>query len=210
MRDYITLRQRMIETQLRARGINDSATLSAMAKVQRELFVPEEFRDNAYADSPQPIGSGQTISQPYMVARMTELLDVSDTSRVLEIGTGCGYQTAVLAEIVREVFSIEVVYELMASARSRLRGLGYTNIQVRSGDGAQGWPDEAPFDGIIVTAAAPGAIPPPLLDQLADGGRLVIPRGVRTQKLYRVTRKKNETIEEEMFPVRFVPLIRGR
>ena len=207
MRDYDTLRRRMVETQLRARGITDSATLNAMAKVPREKFVPEEYRDSAYDDSPQPIGYGQTISQPYMVARMTELLELDDTSKALEIGTGCGYQTAVLAEIAGEVFSIEVVYELMSSARDRLRELGYTNVRIRSGDGARGWPEEGPFDGIIVTAAAPGAAPPALLDQLADGGRLVIPRGVRTQKLYRVTRNKQDFIEEELFPVRFVPLI---
>ncbi|HSH00499.1 MAG TPA: protein-L-isoaspartate(D-aspartate) O-methyltransferase [candidate division Zixibacteria bacterium] len=209
MIDYAEERQRMVERQLRNRDIRDERVLRAMATVPRELFVPDSFKAEAYADSPAPIGAGQTISQPYMVAKMTELLRIDKRSRVLEIGAGCGYQTAILAELAGEVFSVEVVYELMAGARERLRALDYQHVRIRLGDGWDGWPEEAPFDAIIVTAAAPTETPPALLAQLADSGRLIIPRGSATQRLYAITRR-GETFEEDiLFAVRFVPLVRA-
>ncbi len=169
-------RARMVERQLVERGIRDPDVLAAMRAVPRHLFVPDDLQHAAYDDSPLPIGFGQTISQPYMVACMTELLRVNVRSRVLDVGAGSGYQTAVLAELAGEVLALERIAALEEQARERLERMGYDNVTVRLGDGSQGWPERAPFDGIMVAAAAPEA-PPPLLEQLAEGGRLVIPLG---------------------------------
>ncbi len=169
-------RERMVEDQLAARGVRDPRVLEAMRKVPRHRFVEEALRDRAYGDHPLPIGDGQTISQPYMVGAMTQLLRLAGPEKVLEIGTGSGYQTAILAELARRVCSIERLPGLAAAARRILEELGYTNAVVRTGDGTYGWPDEAPFDRILVTAGAP-AVPTPLFQQLAEGGRLVVPVG---------------------------------
>lgn len=206
---YAKARAEMVERQLRARGITDPATLRAMGKVPRELFTSEIYRSEAYDDNPLPIGAGQTISQPYMVGRMTELLGLKPDSRVLEIGTGCGYQTAVLAEICAEVFSLEVVYDLMETARERIHELGYTNVQIKFGDGFDGWPEVAPFDGIMVTAA-PNEAPEKLLDQLAEGGKMVIPLGETEQWLYQFEKTEGKIHSERLFPVRFVPMCRAQ
>jgi protein-L-isoaspartate(D-aspartate) O-methyltransferase len=200
-------RTRMVDEQLKARGISDPKVLAAMETVPRELFIPEEYRGSAYKDGPLPIGDGQTISQPYMVALMTQCLALTGTERVLEIGTGCGYQMAVLLEITPRVYSIERLPGLAQRARKNLMLLGHENLHIRVGDGTSGWPDEAPFDGIIVTAGAQ-EIPDALREQLADGGRLVIPVGPRySQTLYRVTRTKNRFSEEQFTTCVFVPLI---
>lgn len=197
----------MVEHQLRRRGISDGRVLAAMEKVPRHAFVAPENRSSAYEDRPLPIGGGQTISQPYMVAIMTQTLELRGTERVLEIGTGSGYQTAVLAELGRSVFTIERLPGLVQQAREVLEGLGYANVFYRTGDGSKGWPEEAPFDGIIVTAGAPEA-PSVLKEQLADGGRLVIPIGPRySQTLYRITRKGDQFTEEEITGCVFVPLV---
>ena len=198
-------RQRMAQGQVRARGINDPAVLEAMGTVPRHRFVPEAMRPYAYTDGPVRIGYGQTISQPYIVALMTELVEPDDSMRVLEIGTGSGYQAAILAEIVDEVYTIEIVPKLGESAAALLRELGYDNIHTRVGDGFHGWPEHAPFDAIVVTAA-PDEIPQPLLDQLAVGGRLVIPVGRGSQDLVRVTRTDDGYRRESITPVRFVPM----
>jgi protein-L-isoaspartate(D-aspartate) O-methyltransferase len=201
----------MVERQIAARGVADPAVLDAMRRVPRHLFVPEPHRERAYGDHPLPIGEGQTISQPYIVALMSELLQVGPESRVLEVGTGSGYQAAVLAELCREVYSIEIVPALGRRADGLLKRLGYDNISVRIGDGYRGWPEAAPFDGIIVTAA-PGHVPRPLLEQLAPGGRLVIPVGERSQWLQvytkRVDGKTRQAVFhcEDIIPVRFVPM----
>lgn len=201
-------RQQMVERQLRARGVQDEAVLAAMERVPRHLFVSGEFVEMAYADGPLPIGGEQTISQPYIVAVMSESLRVTAGSKVLEIGTGCGYQAAVLAGMGLDVYTIEVRPELSVSARDRLVSLGFDRIHFLMGDGNRGWPEEAPFDGIIVTAAPPG-VPEELIDQLAPGGRLVIPVGRWSQEL-RVYRKDNDgsVSRKTLFPVRFVPLVR--
>lgn len=197
----------MVEGQLRARGLADPRVLRAMERVPRHLFVPDKVRGMAYADGPLPIGHGQTISQPYMVAYMTEVLQAGPGSRVLEVGTGSGYQTAVLAEMGMEVFTIEFVEELSRQARCTLEGLGYGNIHYKTGDGRLGWPEEAPFDGIIV-AAAPTALPSPLGDQLAPGARLVIPIGRWEQCLMTYQRDDDGNLSaSRLFPVRFVPLV---
>jgi protein-L-isoaspartate(D-aspartate) O-methyltransferase len=197
---------RMIAEQIRARGIRDPLVLGALARVPRERFIPEERRAEAFDDRPVPIGYGQTISQPYIVAYMTEALKLEPTHRVLEIGTGCGYQTAVLAELAAEVYSIELIEALAVRARSTLEDLNYINVRVRAGDGYAGWPEQAPFDRILAAAAAP-ATPPALLDQLADGGILVIPIGVDDQHL-RVLRKSGDRIDLlSTLAVRFVPMI---
>ena len=197
----------MVADQIRARGVRDPRVLAAMARVPREQFVPAELRHEAYADRPLPIGRGQTISQPYIVAYMTEALKLEPAHRVLEVGTGCGYQTAVLAEIAREVYSIEVIDELAARARGTLDALGYKNVEVRAGDGHDGWPEHAPFDRILV-AAAPPEIPPALIQQLVEGGILVIPVGVGEQEL-RVLQKHGDRIELlATLPVRFVPMVK--
>jgi protein-L-isoaspartate(D-aspartate) O-methyltransferase len=198
-------REQMVSRQIEARGVQDQKTLEAMRRVPRHLFVPPELAGQAYEDHPLPIGHGQTISQPYIVAFMTEALELGEDETVLEVGTGSGYQAAVLAEIAKRVYSIEIVEPLAQGAARRLKDLGYTNVEVRAGDGYQGWPEAAPFDGIMVTAAAP-RIPEPLKDQLADGGRLVIPVGDDWQELVVVTRRGDELDERRVLPVRFVPM----
>lgn len=169
-------RERMVEEQLARRGITDGRVLDAMRKIPRHLFVEEALRDRAYGDHPLPIGEGQTISQPYIVGIMTQLLCLTGVEKVLEIGTGSGYQTAVLAELARRVCSVERIPALAARARATLEALGYTNVWVRTADGTFGWPDEAPFDRVLVSAAAP-SVPQPLFDQLAEGGRMALPVG---------------------------------
>ena len=195
----------MVSSQIEARGVHDARVLEAMRNVPRHLFVPRPLRAEAYRDGPLSIGRQQTISQPYIVALMTELMRPEPSMRVLEIGTGSGYQAAVLAECVEKVFTIEIIPELGRLAAARLDELGYSNIHARIGDGFDGWPEEAPFDGILVTAA-PSEIPQPLLDQLAEGGRLVIPVGRGSQDLIVVTREGGELREEKVTPVRFVPM----
>ena len=195
----------MVETQIERRGVKDERVLEAMRKVPRHLFVPEDQRDQAYNDYPLPIGYGQTVSQPYIVGLMTELLQIGPEGRVLEIGTGSGYQAAILAELAREVFTIEIVEPLALSARDLLENMGYTNIRVRAGDGFFGWPEKAPFDGIILTAA-PEKVPQPLLDQLKEGGRLVIPEGKFYQDLVVYEKIDGGTRRREVIPVRFVPM----
>jgi protein-L-isoaspartate(D-aspartate) O-methyltransferase len=204
---FAALRQAMVKNQLAARDIRNRRVLKAMAETPRHEFVPERLRGLAYEDSPLPIGEDQTISQPYIVALMTELIDPRGDQRVLEIGTGSGYQAAVLAGLVEEVFTIEIVPELAERARSTLARLGYKNVHVRTGDGYGGWPAEAPFDAVLVTAAA-GKVPQPLLDQLRVGGKLVMPVGEvdQVQTLTVITRTKSGFRQEEILPVRFVPL----
>jgi protein-L-isoaspartate(D-aspartate) O-methyltransferase len=199
-------RARMVETQIVSRGVRDPRVLAAMREVPRHLFVDPSQRDRAYEDHPLPIEGNQTISQPYIVALMTELLELSPKDRVLEIGTGSGYQSAVLAQLAAEVYTIEIIPELARSAEAKLRELRCANVTVREGDGYRGWPERAPFDAIIVTAA-PERIPQPLLDQLAPGGRMVIPVGGFFQEL-KVFRKDKEgrISEKDILPVRFVPM----
>ncbi len=206
--DYAALRERMVAEQLEARGrdIANPAVLAAMRSVPRHEFVPAAERPLAYQDRPFPIGFGQTISQPYIVAFMTEQLKLRPTDRVLEIGTGSGYQAAVLAKLVAEVYSIEIVAPLAQRAMSDLARLGYTNVFVRAGDGYQGWPDAAPFDAIIVTCA-PERVPQPLIEQLRDGGRLIIPIGLLHDQQLVLLRKRNHQMEQSaIIPVRFVPM----
>jgi protein-L-isoaspartate(D-aspartate) O-methyltransferase len=199
----------MIEEQIKARGVTDARVLEAMAAVPRERFVPSAQVPHAYADSPLPIGGGQTISQPYIVAYMSEVLDVQAEHRVLEIGTGSGYQAAVLGELARDVYTIEIVPELARRAAETLRDLGYSNVHVKEGDGYAGWPDEAPFDRIMVTAA-PEQIPQPLLDQLATGGKLIAPVGAQYTTQWITVVEKTETglVERRTIPVQFVPFTR--
>jgi protein-L-isoaspartate(D-aspartate) O-methyltransferase len=198
-------RERMVKEQIEGRDIKDPRTLAAMRKVPRHLFVPEASASQAYGDFPLPIGHGQTISQPYIVAFMTEALGLRGGEKVLEIGTGSGYQAAVLGEIAGSVYTIEIVPELAAEARERLARLGCRNVEVRAGDGYLGWPEAAPFDAIMVTAAAP-RIPEPLKQQLKDGGRLVLPVGDEYQELIVVTRRGSAYDERRVLPVRFVPM----
>lgn len=200
-----SLRHAMVHSQIHARGIDNERVLAAMRKVPRHLFVPESVRDSAYEDRPLPIGEGQTISQPYIVALMTDLARPRAGERVLEIGTGSGYQAAVLAELGPEVYTIEIVEPLAARATDLLRSLSYAKVHTRVGDGYRGWPEKAPFDAIVVTAA-PETIPQPLKDQLRVGGRLVIPVGASNQELRLVTRTKDGFHEERVIPVRFVPM----
>lgn len=203
--EFRQARERMVRDQIEARGVRDPRVLAAMRKVARHLFVPSDEQAYAYSDSPLPIGYRQTISQPFIVAFMSEALELKPQDRVLEIGTGSGYQAAVLAELVREVYTIEIVTPLALEAEGRLRGLGYTNIHVRAGDGYRGWPEAAPFDAIMVTAA-PDHIPKPLIDQLREGGRLVVPVGRWEQDLVRVRRTAKGVRQETLLPVRFVPM----
>jgi protein-L-isoaspartate(D-aspartate) O-methyltransferase len=198
-------REAMVSTQIEKRGVRDARTLAAMRKVPRHLFVPPVLAGQAYDDHPLPIGHDQTISQPYIVAFMTEALGLRGGETVLEVGTGSGYQAAVLAEIASRVYTIEIVEPLAREARQRLERLGYRNVEVRAGDGYLGWPEAAPFDAIMVTAAAP-RVPEPLKQQLKDGGRLVIPVGDEYQELLVVSRKGTAYAEERVLPVRFVPM----
>ena len=206
---YETERNRMVSTQIEARGISDAATLRAMREVPRHLFVPASYASMAYSDRPLPIGYNQTISQPFIVAYMTELVRPARSKIALEIGTGSGYQAAVLAEIVDTVYTIEIVPELARESAARLKVLGYNNIIAKYGDGYRGWPEHAPFDIIIVTAAA-DHIPPPLREQLADGGRLVMPVGnpAAVQELIVLSKRRGRITEQRLEPVRFVPLRR--
>src|SRR5271157_5579536 len=205
--DYAKLREMMVVTQLIPRGIRDSRVLDAMRKVPRHLFMPEAIRENAYDDNALPIGEGQTISQPYMVAVMTELLELKGDEKVLEIGTGSGYQAALLAELAREVYTIERIGPLADMARENLAGLGYSNVIVLTGDGSRGMEEKAPFDRIIVTAAAP-QLPEIILKQLKEGGIIVAPVGERFSQVVIKGRKKKGVLAEEFHtPCVFVPLI---
>jgi protein-L-isoaspartate(D-aspartate) O-methyltransferase len=204
--DFAAKRQLMVQQQLMTRGINDERVLAAMAKVPREEFIPAEERASAYTDHPLPIGYDQTISQPYIVAFMTEQLHPKLSDRVLEIGTGSGYQAAILAELVAEVYTIELAEPLARNAEATLARLGYKNLHVKVGDGYKGWPENAPFDAIIVTCA-PDRVPRPLTDQLKDGGRMIIPVGDRfAQELYLLEKKNGQLKESAVLPVRFVPM----
>jgi protein-L-isoaspartate(D-aspartate) O-methyltransferase len=202
-------RQAMVDRQIRARGVTDRRVIAAMAKVPRERFVPDEFAAAAYDDRPLPIGLGQTISQPFIVAYMTEVLEVAPDHTVLEIGTGSGYQAAILGELARQVYTVEIVPELARRAAATLQTLGYANVRVREGDGYAGWPERAPFDRIIVTAA-PDEIPQPLLAQLAPRGRLVIPVGRQgeTQWMTVVEKTGEGLVRRRTIPVQFVPFTR--
>jgi protein-L-isoaspartate(D-aspartate) O-methyltransferase len=204
---YRLARERMVETQIKARGIKDERVLKAMLKVPRHLFVDEALRDQAYGDFPLPIGEGQTISQPYIVALMTEALELKRNERVLEIGTGSGYQTAILAELALWVYTIERFPTLLERAKKVLKELGYKNISFKLDDGTLGWKEAAPFDAIIVTAASPD-IPPPLVEQLAEGGRMVIPIGDEfSQTLIKGVKKGGKLHTKALEPVRFVKLV---
>jgi protein-L-isoaspartate(D-aspartate) O-methyltransferase len=204
--DFEAERKRMVDVDLRGRDIEDSNVLAAMLKVPRHEFVTEKNRNLAYADFPLPIGKSQTISQPYIVALMTQSARLQPGDRVLEIGTGSGYQAAVLAELVTEVYTIEIIEALANDARSDLERLGYENVKVKQGDGFQGWKEFAPFDAILLTAAAP-EIPQPLIDQLKEGGRMVLPlEGTLFQDLVRITKEKDHLKREEITGVRFVPM----
>ncbi len=200
-------RRQMIEQDLKVRDIDDPAVLRAMGKVPRHLFVPEARRDGAYGDFPLPIGEQQTISQPYIVALMTQSLALSKTDKILEIGTGSGYQAAVLAEITARVYTIEIIPSLASRAAGLLKSLGYSNVSVRAGDGFFGWPDAAPFDAIILTCSTE-KIPPALIDQLKEGGRIILPLGRRmaVQSLILATKKAGKLDEKQILPVRFVPM----
>ena len=205
--DWELQRREMVERQLRKRGIRDERVLAAMVSVPRHEFIPAELASEAYGDRPLPIGQGQTISQPFMVAAMAVALELSGGERVLEIGAGSGYQAAVLSLLAREVHTVEIHEELAVASRERLRRLGYANVEVHVGDGTLGWPDEAPFEAIIVTAAAPD-VPPPLATQLAEGGRLIIPVGTSDeQRLLRVEKHDDELSTRSLYHCRFVPLI---
>ena len=205
--DFFTReRLKMVETQIKARGVKDRLVLQAMKKVPRHLFVPKNLQNAAYWDRPLPIGHGQTISQPYIVALMTEQLKLTGKEKVLEIGTGSGYQAAILAEIAKEVYTIEIIAALGEQARIRLKNLGYQNVHVKIGDGYRGWPEQAPFDAIIVTAA-PRQIPQPLIDQLKNGGRMIIPVGDLYQELILITKNSKGIIKKKsILPVIFVPM----
>jgi len=204
---YAAERQRMVEEQLKGRDIRNPRVLSAMLKIPRHRFVPEEYRHLAYADCPLPIGQNQTISQPYIVALMTQMLDLQGSEKVLEIGTGSGYQAAILAVLAREVHTIERHRQLAEQARKVLEELNLRKGHVHVGDGSQGWPASAPYDAIIATAAAP-RVPPPLLEQLADGGRLVLPVGTRGGQFLEIWSRRGDRYESELgVPVAFVPLL---
>ncbi len=202
---FAKVRREMVENQLRRRDITDKRVLAAMEKVERHRFVPDKYKAEAYDDEPLPIEAGQTISQPYVVALMTQYLNLTGKERVLEIGTGSGYQAAILGELANEVYTIEIIDTLGKSAAARLKELGYKNITVRIGDGYLGWPEKAPFDGIIVTCAV-DHIPEALVKQLASGGRMIIPVGHDAQMLSLVEKKADSVFVTSVIPVRFVPM----
>jgi protein-L-isoaspartate(D-aspartate) O-methyltransferase len=202
---YRRVRELMVRQQIAARGVRDQRVLQALRDVPRHLFVPPQMQPYAHLDNPLPIGHEQTISQPYIVGFMTEALKLKPEDRVLEVGTGSGYQAAILSVLAREVYSIEIIEPLAAEASKRLRQLGYANVHVRAGDGYRGWPAAAPFNAIIVTAA-PGHVPQPLLDQLAPGGRLIVPVGKNSQTLTRISRTSTGFKTERLLAVRFVPM----
>lgn len=205
---FLKIREQMVARQIEARGVKDQRVLAAMRKIPRHLFVPEEYAEESYGDEPLPIGLEQTISQPYIVAMMTELLNLSPKDRVLEVGTGSGYQTAILAELAGEVYSLEIVPELGKRAAELLISLGYKNVWIKISDGYNGWPEMAPFDAVIATACAE-ELPPPLLAQLKTGGRLVAPLGTeREQYLYLFIRTEEGVVKKRGAPVRFVPFTR--
>ncbi len=206
--DMTEARERMVDRQIERRGIEDARVLQALRDVKRHLFVPPDDVASAYDDHPLSIGHGQTISQPYIVALMTEAIDAKSGDRVLEIGTGSGYQAAVLSRLVAHVYTIEIVEALGRDATKRLRDLGYDNVTVRIGDGYRGWPEHAPFDAIVVTAAPP-EIPTALVDQLADGGRMVVPVGTAFQELLLIEKKDGVVSQRVIAPVRFVPMVKG-
>ncbi len=201
-------RLKMVDEQIRNRGVKDSRVLAAMESVPRHEFVPKSLVNQAYEDHPLFIGGGQTISQPYIVALMTEILELEPRDRVLEIGTGSGYQAAVLSPLVDSVFTIEIIEELGTEAAERLERLGYDNVYVRIGDGYRGWPEKAPFDAVIVTAA-PHAVPPALVEQLAEGGRMVLPVGTGIQELVLIEKKDGKIVQRDITSVRFVPMVHG-
>jgi protein-L-isoaspartate(D-aspartate) O-methyltransferase len=204
--DWVTLRGEMVRHQLRARDISDERVLAAMTQVPRHEFVPTSLRDEAYTDRPLPIGGGQTISQPYVVALMTQLLEMQGSERVLEIGTGSGYQAAVLSGLVKEVYTIEIDPELAERAKQRLADLGYSNVYVRTGDGFFGWPEKAPFDAVLITAAAP-RVPERLVEQLREGGRLVMPLGPQEAQTLVVGEKRGGQVQvKAVGGVLFVPM----
>ena len=205
-KNFEEARDRMVHTQIAARGIKNQKVLDAVKKIPRHKFVPDNMLTHAYSDEPLPIGEGQTISQPYIVAYMTEALALQGRERVLEIGTGSGYQTAILAEIAHQVFTVEFVNSLSQRAQKALKKLGYANILFRIGDGTFGWEEQAPFDAIIVTAA-PDKVPQFLEEQLEIGGRMIIPVGTAIQELVLVTRGKKKFKRKKLLPVRFVPLV---
>jgi protein-L-isoaspartate(D-aspartate) O-methyltransferase len=203
---YEALRRTMVEKQVRQRGITRPDVLAAMEQVPRHLFVPESLRDEAYNDQPLALGPGRTIYQPYMVALMTNLLDLKRGAKVLEVGTGTGYQAAVLSRVAREVYSIEIVEPVAAQARKRLEVMGYNNVEVKSGDGYQGWAEKAPFDAILLSAAPPRTIPKPLLNQLRVGGKMVAPVGGFVQDLQVITKTADGLEKRTVIPVRLQPM----
>jgi protein-L-isoaspartate(D-aspartate) O-methyltransferase len=206
--EYTRQRVEMVEQQIKARGIKNISVIHSLLKVKRHLFVPPEYRHQAYGDFPLPIGFNQTISQPYVVAYMTEILEPDKSMKVLEIGTGSGYQAAVIAEICKEVYSIELIDSLAIKARETLASAGYNNIRVKTGDGYLGWPEFEPFDAILVTCA-PVEIPQNLLNQLAEGGKMIIPAGEQDNQVLVLLQKKNgKILRTETLPVRFVPMVR--
>jgi protein-L-isoaspartate(D-aspartate) O-methyltransferase len=207
---YSEVRKKMVRDTMRRRDITDEEVLAVMEKVPRHEFVPDEYLEQAYADHPLPIGYGQTISQPYIVALMTQLLKLKHGEKVLEVGTGSGYQAAVLAELTGEVYTVEIIKELAEQAEERLKRLGYTNVEVKQADGYYGWEEHAPYDAIIVTCA-PDHVPQPLVEQLADGGRLVIPVGPpgSYQTLWQVTKQGDDVVSKNITGVIFVPLTGG-
>lgn len=207
---FTSAREAMVRTQIESRGIKDPGVLRALLKVKRHLFVPNDIAHLSYRDEPLPIGFGQTISQPYIVALMTQLCQISPSDKVLEIGSGSGYQTAILGELAKEVYSIEIIDSLSSGARLRLKNLGYKNIKIRTGDGYLGWPEVEPFDVIIITAA-PAEIPQELIRQLKIGGRMVVPVGSVTQDLLVITKKDDGSLDKKsVIPVRFVPMVKTK
>jgi len=205
--EFEAARRDMVARQIRARGIRDERVLDAMATVPRHAFVPPALVGDAYVDAPLPIGEGQTISQPFIVAAMSEALSLDGCERVLEVGAGSGYQAAVLSRLAHQVIAVETQPALAASSRERIARLGYANVRIEEGDGSLGWPSGAPYDAILVAAAAP-AVPQPLIDQLAEGGRLVIPVGsARDQDLLRIIKRAGRTVEQSLHACRFVPLL---